>query len=122
MMHIDASVSEMSNKLDFKTLTEKRNKSKLILFYKVLNNSVDIDTSNILYPRLTVHDTRGHHLSFLPLTTRVNSYHNSFFPSAIRNWNNLPEYVINATSLEHFYVIYSMVCIILLIEVFCTIR
>jgi len=90
------------NKLDFKTLTERRNESKLILFYKILNNLVDIDTSNILYPRPTVHDTRGHHLRFLPLTTRVNSYHNSFFPSAIRNWNNLPEYVINATSLEHF--------------------
>ena len=88
-----ASVSEMLNKLDFKTLTERRNESKLILFYKVLNNLVDIDTSNILYPRPTVHDTRGHHLRFLPFTTRVDSYHNSFFPSAIRNWNNLPEYV-----------------------------
>ena len=45
-----ASVSEMVNKLDFKTVTERRNESKLILFYKVLNSLVDIDTSNILYP------------------------------------------------------------------------
>ena len=52
-----ASVSEMLNKLDFKTLTERRYESKLILLYKVLNNLVDIDTSNILYPRPTVHDT-----------------------------------------------------------------
>jgi len=92
----------MLNKLDFKTLAERRNESKLIFFYKVLNNLVDIDTSNILFPRPTIHNTRGHQLRFLSPTTRVNCYHNSFFPSTIRQWNNLPEYVINATSLEHF--------------------
>ena len=41
-----ASVSEMLNKLDFKSPTERRNESKLILFYIVLNNLVDIDTSS----------------------------------------------------------------------------
>jgi len=48
-----ASVSELLNKLDFKTLTERRNESKLIVFYKVLNNLVDIYTSNMLYPQPT---------------------------------------------------------------------
>ena len=46
-----SSVSEMSNKLDFKTLTERRKESKSILFYKLLIiNLVDIDTRNILFP------------------------------------------------------------------------
>ena len=66
-----ASVSEMLNKVDFKTFTERRNESKLIIFYKVLSNLVDIDTSNILYPRptVTVHDTKRHQLRFLSPTT-----------------------------------------------------
>jgi len=55
-----ASVSEMLNKLDFKTLAERRNKSKLIFFDKVLNNLVDIDTSDILFPRPAMHNTRRH--------------------------------------------------------------
>ena len=92
----------MLNTLDFKTLEERRNESKLLLFYKIVNNLVDIDISDILFPWPTVHNTRGHQLRFLPPITRVNSYHNSFFPSTIRQWNNLPESVINATSLEHF--------------------
>jgi len=45
-----ASVSEMLNKPDFKTLTERRNESKSIFSLQVLNNLVDIDTSSILFP------------------------------------------------------------------------
>ena len=45
-----ASVSEMLNTLDFKTLEERRNESKLLLFYKIVNNLVDIDISDILFP------------------------------------------------------------------------
>ena len=82
-----ASVSEMLNKLDFKTLTERRNESKLILFYKVLNNLVDIDTSNILYPRPTVHDTRGHHLRFLPPITLIFPLHNQTMEQSSRICN-----------------------------------
>ena len=36
--------------VDFKILTETRNESNLILIYKVFNNFVDIDTSNIPFP------------------------------------------------------------------------
>jgi len=39
------SVSEIFlSKLDFKTLSDRRNESRLILLYKIINNLVDIDT------------------------------------------------------------------------------
>ena len=97
-----SSVTEMLERLDFKTLAERRNESKLILLYKIVNELVEVNTDDILLSRPSIHNTRGHQLRFLPPPTRINSYHSSFFPSAIRQWNNLPESVINSSSVEHF--------------------
>jgi len=97
-----SSVTEMLNKLRFKTLADRRNDLKLTMLYKIVNELVDIDTRDILSPRPSTHDTRGHYLRFLQLPTRINAYHHSFFPSTIRQWNITPEHIINAPSIEHF--------------------
>ena len=97
-----ASVTEMLERLDFKTLAERRNESKLIYLYKIVNNLVEINTDDILFPQPPIHNTRGHQLRFLPPPSRINSYHYSFFTSAIRQWNNLPKSVISSSSVEHF--------------------
>ena len=92
----------MLERIDFKTLAERRNESKLIYLYKIVNDLVEINTGDILFPQPSIHNTRGHQLRFLLPPTRINSYHYSFFPSAIRQWNNLSESVINSSSVEHF--------------------
>ena len=97
-----ASVTEMLERIDFKTLAERRNESKLIYLYKIVNDLVEINTDDILFSRPSIHNTRGHQLRFLLPPTRINSYHYSFFPSAIQQWNNLPKSVINTSSVEHF--------------------
>ena len=48
--------------IDFKTLAERRNESKLIHLYKIVNNLVEINTDDILFPRPSIHNTRGHQL------------------------------------------------------------
>jgi len=70
------SVSEMLRKLDFKTLSDRRNESRLILLCKII---IGIDTPDILFPKRSLHSTRGHLLRLLPPFTRINCYHNSFF-------------------------------------------
>ena len=79
-----ANVTEMLERIDFKTLAERRNESKLIYLYKIVNDLVEINTDDILSPRPSIHNTRGHQLRFLLPPTRINSYHYYFFPSAIR--------------------------------------
>ena len=74
-----ASVTEMLERIDFKTLAERRNESKLIYLYKIVNNLVEINTDDILSPQPSIHNTRGHQLRFLLPPTRINSYHYSFF-------------------------------------------
>ena len=34
--------------------------------------------------------------------TRTNSYLHSFFPSAIKIWNSLPQYVIESKDIDEF--------------------
>ena len=45
----NASVTEMLERIDFKTLAEKRNESKLLNLYKIVNNLVEI-TQMISFP------------------------------------------------------------------------
>ena len=97
-----ASVTETLERIDFKTLAERRNETKLIYLYKIANNLIEINTDDILFPRPPIHNTRGHQPRFLPPPNRINSYHYSFFLSTIQQWNNLPESVINSSSVEHF--------------------
>ena len=72
---------EMLERIDFKTLAERRNESKLYL-YKFVNNLVEINTDDILFPQPPIHNTREHQLRFLTPPTRIN-YHYSFSPSTM---------------------------------------
>ena len=70
------------------------------MFYKIINNLVDVDFTSYLIP--SVSQTRGHHLKFRQLQTRINSFQHSFLPATIREWNSLPANVVNPVDVEQF--------------------
>ena len=47
-------------------------------------------------------NTCGHASRFIQLQTNIDAYKYSFYPSAIRLWNALPTYMIEAKSLDDF--------------------
>ena len=47
-------------------------------------------------------NTRGHNMRFMQPMTRTDSYLHSFFPSAIKIWNSLPQYVIDSKDIDEF--------------------
>ena len=53
------------------TLAERRYESKLVYLYKIVNDLVEKNTDDILFPRPSIHNTRGYQLRFLlpPTTT-----------------------------------------------------
>ena len=51
----------------------------------------------ILIPPLSSH-TRGDHHRFLQPHSRIDSHLYSFFPSAIRPWNNLPNDITESSN------------------------
>ena len=73
------------------------------MIYKIINNLIDIEASLYLTP--TTSATRGHSRRYLYIQARINAYHHSFFPSAVRVWNRLPAHLVTATSLEQFKIL-----------------
>lgn len=85
------------------SLAERRKNSKLIHFYKILNNETP-DYINSILDRYNMHQTeytlRRQNLKYP--TPRTTAFKNSFFPSTIEAWNNLDSDLNNATSLFCF--------------------
>ena len=94
------SVSQMLDTLGLNTLEDRRNKLRAVMVYKIIHNLVDIEPCNYLTPSQL--PTLGHHHRFQQLPTYIDSYKYSFFPDAIKIWNNLPEHTVEASTLLLF--------------------
>jgi len=84
------------------TLARCRNEQKAIMMFKIINYLVDILANTFLIPIPNGHSTRGHNMRFRQPLTQTDSYMNSFFPSAIKIWYNLPQNVIDSDNLKQF--------------------
>ena len=98
------SISKLYQDTGWETLEARRRKQKLIIFFKMINGLCP-DYLNELVPETVQNRAR------YPLrnadnisTIRTNSvlYYESFLPSAIRAWNDLPNTIRNSTSLNQF--------------------
>ena len=103
-----SSVTSMLQKLGWPTLEQRRNNSKIIMLYKIIHNVVHIDYSDVLIEKTNC--TRGHSQRFHVPLTRINAYHYSFFPSAIRKWNILPDWIISSPNIDLFISNYYKHC------------
>ena len=90
----------MLDKLKWPTIKDRRHHLIVTLMYKIINNLIDIEASLYLTP--TTSATCGHSRRYLYIQARINAYHHSLFPSAVRIWNRLPAHLVTATSLEQF--------------------
>ena len=97
------SVTAMLDKLQWPTLKDRRHHLIAAMMYKIVNNLIDIEASLYLTP--TTSATRGHSRRYLYIQARINAYHHSFFPSAVRICNRLPAQLVTATSLEQFKIL-----------------
>ena len=93
-----SSVTAMINQLQWPTLQERRAQAKATMMYRIVNNIVDVPHT-FLTPTIAL---RGHSSRFHIPFARIGVYRQSFFPDSIRIWNELPQALINCTSLESF--------------------
>ena len=94
------SVTAMLDKLQWPTLSDRRYYLTAAMMYKIVHNLVAIEATSYLTPITSA--TRGHLKRYLHIQTRTNAYYHSFFPSAVRIWNNLLACSVTASSLEQF--------------------
>ena len=94
------SVTVMLDDLQWPTLAKRRQDSRLIMMYKIMNGLVDIDSSSKL--ELSQTSTRGHASRILQHQCSCSAYSNSFFPRTARDWNALTIDPLQIHSLNTF--------------------
>ena len=88
----------------WETLSKRREKHRLILFYKIINGLTpaylyELIPENV-FNRNSYNVRSKHNIS--QVRTRSNTYNNSFIPATIRQWNLLPSSVRNSDDIESF--------------------
>lgn len=98
------SINSLTNETGWETLSNRRKKHKLFLFYK-MQHDISPNYLSSLVP-LSVGNTVNYQLrnstNLLTVHTNTQLYYNSFLPSAVRDWNELPEHIRNLPSINTF--------------------
>ena len=95
-----SSVTALTESLSWETLQHRRQQTKAIMMSRIVHATVAIPA--FLHLQLMVAATRGHQYKYRIPYCSTNTYKDSFSPSSIRLWNQLPEKLTNAESLEAF--------------------
>ena len=99
--HNTSSVSEMLNTMNWQTLQERRLRTRLIMFHKVINENIAIPTQNILLQsQSTTRSSRKD--SYRQIQCNKDSYKFSFFCQTIKDWNKLSPDITKNTTTESF--------------------
>ena len=97
------SYEERLRKMDLPSLTFKRNRGDAIEVYKYLHGIYNVDCSDLL----PLHEssslvTRGHSLKLAKRSSRTQLRQNFFSNRVVKLWNNLPEEVVMAPTVNCF--------------------
>ena len=95
-----SSVTAMMRALEWESLQQRRHQAKAVMMYRIVNSLVEIPSEQHLHPQGVA--TRGHQSRFKVPYSRTDTHRTSFIPSSIRLWNQLPESIVNAPSLDVF--------------------
>ena len=77
------SVTSLLEKLQWPALYKRRECNRLIMFFKIIHNHVDIPMQpSIFMPNIS--NTRGNTFRFIQLQPRIDCYAKSFFPESVK--------------------------------------
>ena len=98
------SIRELNKETNWESLESRRQKHKLVLFYKMIHGITPNYLSSLVPP--LVGDLSGYSLrnsgNIAAPFSRTKLYAESFLPSVIQLWNSLPQAVKNCSSLGAF--------------------
>ena len=96
-----SSVTEMLERLGWRTLQQRRADARLCLLYKIIHELVAISIPHYFEANNRV-SKYCHSMSFKQNHTRVDYYKYSFFPLTIVQWNSLPADVVLLQDFDSF--------------------
>ena len=84
-------MTKMLEDLRWPTLETRRKYMRLVMFYKIVNNEIDIKLpSYIMEQRKATRSSGAISKNFIPLQPRLDCYKFSFYARTIVEWNMLP--------------------------------
>ena len=93
------------NNLKWQTLKDRHNRSRLCIFYKMIQNQAAIPYRSYIQHLNYLNSRYLNTMKFLPVSCSKNSYKQSFFPNTIPHWNKLLTEIVNSSSLTiHTYI------------------
>ena len=95
------SVTKLLHELEWAELADRRKYLRLVLLYKVVNNHVDIQFSELGIEPNTRPSRRNSKQLFRP-RSKTDTHKNSFVIRTISDWNSLPEESVSAGSVNAF--------------------
>ena len=98
------SIQTLYDEIKWETLETRRNKHKLVLFYKMFNNISPAYLSSLVPPSVSSISTYNlrNAENVQAIDSRTSQYFNSFLPSVVREWNNLPLQIRSSDSVNSF--------------------
>ena len=98
----DSDYQDLLQRTSLTTLQTRRVQASLCHVYKIIHSLTDFPGAPVSYREVPYNyrSVNAHSLNVLPFKT--SAYENSFFPSAIRNWNKLAEETQKSDSLWSF--------------------
>ena len=95
-------VTEMITKLSWDSLQVRRQAYRLGIFYKIHYGLVALGAAQLGMQRQQRASRHTHSLAYEVPLSRTNYYMYSFVSRTIRNWNNLPDAIVRAPTIDHF--------------------
>ena len=91
-------INEMLEQLNWVPLQDRRLNAKIATLYNIYNNKIpSTELKAVLNePLFFGKNDHSNKLCIIPTNTMI--FHNSFFPSSIREWNKLPAEIICSNS------------------------
>ena len=96
----ESSATALLKKLELESLQERRKIDKAAMVYRIVNDLVDIPSG--AYFQQTNRRLRGQPNKFIVPQSKTAIHLNSFFPSATRIWNSIPQQAVLAPSVSSF--------------------
>ena len=96
------SVSLLLESLCWPSLQRRRENTRLILLYKIINDFLHIPSSYHPVPSPFTATRSSNDIKFLHYQPNIDCYKYSFFPRTIPVWNSLPSDIVQATSVVNF--------------------
>ena len=94
-------VTNMIKKLEWESLTDRRQTRRLVIFHKAVHGHLSIPLGNLTQPA-TRPSRHTNSRAFTTLTANKDCYKHSFMPKTIKDWNSLPDSIVNITDNNQF--------------------